>query len=58
MANSISMYELILDLAGKQWKVSRLADQTLIGPMQYGWDRFQKDSNSMTFGGGLLEGRA
>jgi aldehyde:ferredoxin oxidoreductase len=54
MANSISMYELILDLAGKQWKVSRLADQTLIGPMQYGWDRFQKDSNSMTFGGGLL----
>ena len=56
MANPILMNELILDLSNKQWKVARLDDQSLIGPVQYGWDRFQKDSNSMTFGGGLLAG--
>jgi glyceraldehyde-3-phosphate dehydrogenase (ferredoxin) len=31
-------------------------DQSLVGPAQYGWDRFQKDPDSMTFGGGLLAG--
>ena len=31
-------------------------DQSLVGPVQHGWDRFQKDPESMTFGGGLLAG--
>ncbi len=56
MANRSVLYELIIDLAQKQWGISCPLDQTLTGPVQYGWDRYKKDSESMTFGGGLLAG--
>jgi glyceraldehyde-3-phosphate dehydrogenase (ferredoxin) len=47
---------MTIDLSTQQWGVACPLDQTLIGPMQYGWDRFKKDQNSLTFGGGLLAG--
>jgi glyceraldehyde-3-phosphate dehydrogenase (ferredoxin) len=56
MANRSVLYEFNVDLSTGEWGVSVPLDQSLIGPVQYGWDRFQRDPNSMTFGGGLLAG--
>ena len=42
MANRSVLYELVVDLTEKQWGVSCPLDQTLTGPVQYGWDRFKK----------------
>lgn len=56
MANRSVLYEMVIDLSAQQWGVDCPLDQNLTGPMQYGWDRFQKDPDSITFGGGLLAG--
>ena len=56
MTNRSVLYEFNVDLSTGEWGVSVPRDQSLIGPVQYGWDRFQKDPDSLTFGGGLLAG--
>ncbi|MEP7355804.1 MAG: aldehyde ferredoxin oxidoreductase C-terminal domain-containing protein [Anaerolineales bacterium] len=56
MANPSVLYELNVDLTSGDWGVSCPLDQTLTGPVQYAWDRFKKDPQSLTFGGGLLAG--
>jgi glyceraldehyde-3-phosphate dehydrogenase (ferredoxin) len=56
MTNRSVLYEINVDLATGGWGVACPADQTLIGPVQYAWDRYQKDPASFTFGGGLLAG--
>ncbi len=56
MPNRSVLYEITIDLASGAWGVDCPLDQSLVGPGQYGWDRFQKDPDSMTFGGGLLAG--
>src|SRR5574341_231441 len=56
MTNRSVLYEFNVDLTTGDWGVSCPLDQSLIGPVAYGWDRFQKDPESMTFGGGLLAG--
>ncbi|HEX2980803.1 MAG TPA: aldehyde ferredoxin oxidoreductase N-terminal domain-containing protein, partial [Anaerolineaceae bacterium] len=56
MAHRSVIYEMVIDLEKQQWGVDCLLDQDLIGPVSYGWNRFQSDQNSMTFGGGLLAG--
>lgn len=56
MANRSVLYELIVHLDTGQWGVSVPLDQSLIGPMAYGWDRYQKDRDGFVFGGGLLAG--
>ena len=56
MKNKSVIYEMVINLDDSSWGISCPLDQALIGPVQYGWDRFQKDPKSMTFGGGLLAG--
>ena len=56
MTHPSVLYELIAHLDSGDWGVACPLDQSLIGPVQYGWDRFQKDPDSLTFGGGLLSG--
>ena len=56
MTHPLDMRELVLDCSTRSFQVEQLSDQGLIGPVQYGWDRFQKDPESMTFGGGVLAG--
>lgn len=56
MAHRSVLYELVVDLEAGKWGVSCPINQELTGPVQYGWDRFQKDPDSLTFGGGLLAG--
>ncbi|MBP7693665.1 MAG: hypothetical protein KA764_17205 [Anaerolineales bacterium] len=50
------LYELVVHLDTAAWGVACPLDQTLIGPVAYGWDRFRRDPDSLTFGGGLLAG--
>ena len=56
MTNRSVLYELNIQLDAGDWGISVPLDQTLIGPVQYGWDRFCQDPDSLTFGGGLLAG--
>lgn len=56
MAHRSVLYEIVVNLGSGEWGVACPLDQSLIGPVAYGWDRYQKDPNSMTFGGGLLAG--
>lgn len=56
MPNRSVLYELLINLDKKTWGISCPLDQSLIGPVQYGWDRYKKDPASTTFGGGLLAG--
>lgn len=56
MANPSVIYELNVNLTTGAWGVTCPLDQSLVGPVQYAWDRYQKDPESLTFGGGLLAG--
>lgn len=56
MANKSVLYEMMINLDNQSWGVSCPTNQNLIGPVQYGWDRYRSDHNSMTFGGGLMAG--
>lgn len=56
MGHRSVLYEMNIDLTTRTWGVSCPINQNLIGPVGYGWDRFNQDPNSMTFGGGLLAG--
>jgi len=56
MGHRSVLYELVIDLERRQWGVACPTDQSLIGPVQYSWDRYQKDPQSLTLGGGLLAG--
>jgi glyceraldehyde-3-phosphate dehydrogenase (ferredoxin) len=48
--------ELVIDLSTGKFEINCPLDLSLMGPVAYGWDRFQKDAESITFGGGLLAG--
>jgi len=50
------LYELEIHLDEKSWGVCCPLDQSLIGPVQYGWSRYQIDPESMTLGTGVLAG--
>ncbi|MGB8646747.1 MAG: aldehyde ferredoxin oxidoreductase C-terminal domain-containing protein [Anaerolineae bacterium] len=50
------LYEMQVQLDTGAYGMDCLLDQSLIGPVQYGWDRYAKDPDSMTFGAGLLAG--
>ncbi|MCC7358165.1 MAG: hypothetical protein IT317_01725 [Anaerolineales bacterium] len=56
MTHRSVLYELNVDLSTGRWGLACPTDQKLIGPVQYAWDRYQKDPHSLTFGGGLLAG--
>ena len=56
MTHPSVLYELNVDLSTSRWGLACPTDQKLIGPVQYAWDRYQKDPQSLTFGGGLLAG--
>ncbi len=56
MGHPAIVRELILDCSAQQYAVNTLPSGTLLGPVEYGWDRFKQDHDSMTFGGGLLAG--
>jgi glyceraldehyde-3-phosphate dehydrogenase (ferredoxin) len=56
MGHPSILYEIKVDLSTGGWGVACPTDQSLIGPVQYAWDRFKKDPDSLTVGGGPLAG--
>ena len=49
MSHRSVLYEITIDLATGRWGVDCPLDQSLVGPVQYGWDRFQKDPEQISF---------
>lgn len=56
MPHSSVLYEIVVNATTGAWGVSCPTDQSLVGPVQYGWNRYRADPHSLTFGGGLLAG--
>ncbi len=57
MQYDIIQRELVINLSTENWKLDELhVDQNILGPVDYGWDRYKKYPDSFTFGQGLLAG--
>ncbi len=57
MANTLKQNECVISLDSGQWEIKPIgADQQILGPVDYGWKRYQQDNQCMTFGSGLLSG--
>jgi len=57
MQHDIIQRELVINLLAEQWQVNELhVDSKILGPVDYGWDRYKKYPDSFTFGQGLLAG--
>lgn len=54
---TLKQNECIIQLDSGEWQVKPIdIDQQILGPIDYGWQRYQQDSDSFTFGTGLLHG--
>ena len=57
MANLLKQNECIIRLDTGEWEVKSIGmEQEILGPIDYGWKRYQQDNTSFTFGSGLLHG--
>lgn len=52
----VTVRELVFDLTKQKYAINTLTEKKYFGPVQYGWEKFKADPNSLTFGGGLLAG--
>ena len=51
--------ELVIQLDDVSWQVKDIhADQNILGPVDYGWQRYKQDADVFTFGEGLLASSA
>jgi glyceraldehyde-3-phosphate dehydrogenase (ferredoxin) len=48
--------ELLIDAATGEFEICPIVDERIIGPVDYGWVRFQQDPDSFCWGGGPLAG--
>jgi len=47
--------ELVIQLDSADWQVNEIdKEQNILGPVDYGWKRYQQDNQVFTFGEGLL----
>lgn len=57
MANELKQNECIIQLDNGEWEIKAIdINQGILGPIDYGWKRYQQDKKSFTFGSGLLHG--
>ena len=56
MAFQLNQRELLIDLSIGQYEIHRTEDPRIIGPVDYGWVRYQQDPDVFTWGGGPLAG--
>ena len=64
MSYPLLLRELIIDLATGEFEVNRIDDPAIIGPVDYGWNKYherihltgKRDPQLFTFGGGPLAG--
>ncbi len=64
MTHELMQRELMIDLDSGEYQVNPITDERIIGPVDYGWVRYQEavqasgrsDPEVMTWGGGPLAG--
>jgi len=57
MAHPVLQHELVIRLNDEHWQVNPIhITQGILGPVDYGWDRYNQYPDSFTFGQGLLAG--
>jgi len=56
MSHKLMQRELLIDAATGEFEISPIDDERIIGPVDYGWLRFQQDPDSFCWGGGPLAG--
>lgn len=55
--NVLKQSELLVQLDTGAWEINDLSvDSGILGPVDYGWAKYQEDAGSFTFGMGLLAG--
>ncbi len=58
MTYPILARELTVHLHNGHWYLRPVADPAILGPVDYGWHRYNHYPDSFTFGQGLLAGSA
>lgn len=57
MANQLKQTECLIALDRGEWEIKSIdIDQEILGPVDYGWQRYQQDDGNFCFGAGLLAG--
>ncbi len=56
MSHALMQRELLIDAASGDFEICPVTDPRIIGPVDYGWVRFQQDPDSFCWGGGPLAG--
>jgi len=56
MSHKLMQRELLIDAATGNFEIRPITDPRIIGPVDYGWVRYQKDPDSFCWGGGPLAG--
>jgi glyceraldehyde-3-phosphate dehydrogenase (ferredoxin) len=56
MSHALMQRELLIDAASGDFEIRPITDKRIIGPVDYGWARFQQDADSFCWGGGPLAG--
>ena len=56
MSYKLMQRELRIDASTGEFDICPISDKRIIGPVDYGWVRFQEDPDSLCWGGGPLAG--
>jgi glyceraldehyde-3-phosphate dehydrogenase (ferredoxin) len=56
MTFQLNQRELLIDLSTGHYEIQRIEDPRIIGPVDYGWVRYQENPDVFTWGGGPLAG--
>jgi len=56
MSHALMQRELLIDAASGDFEIRPVTDRRIIGPVDYGWARYQEDPDSFCWGGGPLAG--
>jgi glyceraldehyde-3-phosphate dehydrogenase (ferredoxin) len=56
MTYQLNQRELLIDLSSGEYDIRRITDPRIVGPVDYGWVRYQEDPSVFTWGGGPLAG--
>lgn len=56
MTYQLNQRELVIDLSTGNFDIRRIDDPRIVGPVDYGWVRYQQDPDVFTWGGGPLAG--
>jgi glyceraldehyde-3-phosphate dehydrogenase (ferredoxin) len=56
MTYQLNQRELIINVSSGSYEIRRIDDPRIVGPVDYGWVRFNENPDAFTWGGGPLAG--